>query len=146
MSSSASVVSAHNTSADYHTVSSSNITVGIRIKPIDSTTTVDAFAEGKAGITAEGSSPAIFYSSDREAEGAGANVRHPQKVTPADFVFGQDSTQEEVYSKSVRDLILSVPDGLNASVIAYGQTGSGLFHYGIIVDFRRTDDAIELSS
>uniref|UniRef100_A0A4W3J3Z5 Kinesin family member 27 n=1 Tax=Callorhinchus milii TaxID=7868 RepID=A0A4W3J3Z5_CALMI len=42
-----------------------------------------------------------------------------------DFVFGQKSAQEEVYSSCIKPLIISAIEGYNATVLAYGQTGSG---------------------
>jgi hypothetical protein len=41
-----------------------------------------------------------------------------------DRVFGQDSTQEEVFEET-GPLVVSVLDGYNVCIFAYGQTGSG---------------------
>jgi kinesin family protein C2/C3 len=41
-----------------------------------------------------------------------------------DRVFGQNSTQEEVF-EAVQPLCVSVLDGYNVCIFAYGQTGSG---------------------
>ncbi|TRY92468.1 hypothetical protein DNTS_028175 [Danionella cerebrum] len=43
----------------------------------------------------------------------------------SDFVFEDNSTQEEVYTNCVQPLIEAFFDGFNATVFAYGQTGSG---------------------
>ncbi|XP_067839241.1 kinesin-like protein KIF27 [Heptranchias perlo] len=42
-----------------------------------------------------------------------------------DFVFGQKSSQEDVYSACVKPLVISAIEGYNTTVFAYGQTGSG---------------------
>ncbi|NXX41224.1 KIF27 protein, partial [Tricholaema leucomelas] len=42
-----------------------------------------------------------------------------------DFVFGKNSTQEEVYAVCIKPLLVSLTNGYNATVFAYGQTGSG---------------------
>jgi hypothetical protein len=42
-----------------------------------------------------------------------------------DYVFDQESAQEEVYSKCVEELVDACFEGYNATVLAYGQTGSG---------------------
>uniref|UniRef100_A0A8D2MYM7 Kinesin family member 27 n=1 Tax=Zonotrichia albicollis TaxID=44394 RepID=A0A8D2MYM7_ZONAL len=42
-----------------------------------------------------------------------------------DFVFGKNSTQEEVYAVCIKPLLVSLTEGYNATVFAYGQTGSG---------------------
>ncbi|XP_009993777.1 PREDICTED: kinesin-like protein KIF27 [Chaetura pelagica] len=42
-----------------------------------------------------------------------------------DFVFGEISTQEEVYTVCIKPLLVSLTEGYNATVFAYGQTGSG---------------------
>ncbi|XP_023554941.1 kinesin-like protein KIF27, partial [Octodon degus] len=47
------------------------------------------------------------------------------RVFTFDFVFGKNSTQDEVYSTCVKPLVLSLIEGYNATVFAYGQTGSG---------------------
>uniref|UniRef100_A0A8C3WKQ8 Kinesin family member 27 n=1 Tax=Catagonus wagneri TaxID=51154 RepID=A0A8C3WKQ8_9CETA len=47
------------------------------------------------------------------------------RVFTFDFVFGKNSTQDEVYSTCIKPLVLSLIEGYNATVFAYGQTGSG---------------------
>uniref|UniRef100_A0A8C0WHC5 Kinesin motor domain-containing protein n=1 Tax=Castor canadensis TaxID=51338 RepID=A0A8C0WHC5_CASCN len=47
------------------------------------------------------------------------------RVFTFDFVFGKNSTQDEVYNTCIKPLVLSLIDGYNATVFAYGQTGSG---------------------
>ena len=42
-----------------------------------------------------------------------------------DHIFPPSSTQEEIYSFGVKDIIDSVLDGYNGTVLAYGQTSSG---------------------
>nr|XP_025033648.1 kinesin-like protein KIF27 isoform X2 [Pelodiscus sinensis] len=47
------------------------------------------------------------------------------RVFTFDFVFGKNSTQEEVYRTCIKPLVVSLIEGYNATVFAYGQTGSG---------------------
>ncbi|XP_068279441.1 kinesin-like protein KIF27 [Nyctibius grandis] len=47
------------------------------------------------------------------------------RVFTFDFVFGKNSTQEEVYTVCIKPLLASLTEGYNATVFAYGQTGSG---------------------
>lgn len=47
------------------------------------------------------------------------------RVFTFDFVFGKNSTQDEVYNICIKPLVLSLVEGYNATVFAYGQTGSG---------------------
>ena len=42
-----------------------------------------------------------------------------------DGCFGQQSKQEEVYDKTAKDVVHSVLNGYNATLLAYGMTGSG---------------------
>ncbi|KIZ07666.1 Osmotic avoidance abnormal protein 3 [Monoraphidium neglectum] len=42
-----------------------------------------------------------------------------------DHVYDQDSSQEDVYNQSARQLVHSTLQGYNAAIIAYGQTGTG---------------------
>jgi hypothetical protein len=45
-----------------------------------------------------------------------------------DNVFGEASTQQEVFCSSTQPIIDSVMDGFNGCVFAFGQTGSGKTH------------------
>ncbi len=42
-----------------------------------------------------------------------------------DYVFNKDSSQEEVYNNTTKNLLKGIINGYNATVIAYGATGSG---------------------
>ena len=42
-----------------------------------------------------------------------------------DATFGADSTQQEVYEKTTKNLVKSVLEGFHATVFAYGATGAG---------------------
>jgi len=42
-----------------------------------------------------------------------------------DFVFGENTTQEEVYENTTANLIKQVVEGYSATIMAYGATGSG---------------------
>jgi len=42
-----------------------------------------------------------------------------------DYLYDQRSTQEDIYTNSVRPLVEAALSGYNATVFAYGQTGSG---------------------
>lgn len=44
-----------------------------------------------------------------------------------DYVFAEDSTQDEVYQTTTSPLIKDVLKGYSAAVFAYGATGSGKF-------------------
>jgi len=46
-------------------------------------------------------------------------------VFPFDSVFGEESSNEEVYEELCAPVIESVLDGVNGSIMVYGQTGSG---------------------
>ncbi|XP_069508124.1 kinesin-like protein KIF22 [Ambystoma mexicanum] len=45
-----------------------------------------------------------------------------------DAFYGDDSTQQEVYARSVEPVLSHLLDGQNASVFAYGPTGAGKTH------------------
>uniref|UniRef100_A0A674JQE5 Kinesin family member 27 n=1 Tax=Terrapene triunguis TaxID=2587831 RepID=A0A674JQE5_9SAUR len=47
------------------------------------------------------------------------------RVFTFDFVFGKNSTQDEIYTTCIKPLVVSLIEGYNATVFAYGQTGSG---------------------
>ena len=50
------------------------------------------------------------------------------KVFTFDGVYGESSTQEEVFNGSISGLVEGCFQGFNATVLAYGQTGSGKTH------------------
>ena len=52
-----------------------------------------------------------------------------QKHTfPFDRVYDINSTQEEVYTHTAKEAVLSTLEGYNATLLAYGQTGTGKTH------------------
>uniref|UniRef100_A0A182MZU1 Kinesin motor domain-containing protein n=1 Tax=Anopheles dirus TaxID=7168 RepID=A0A182MZU1_9DIPT len=55
-------------------------------------------------------------------------TRNKPKKYNYDCVFGEASTQEEVYAIAVAPLVQDVLNGYNAAVFAYGATGSGKTH------------------
>lgn len=57
----------------------------------------------------------------------GINKNKPKKYM-YDYIFGEDSTQDEVYHTTTSPLIKDVLKGLSAAVFAYGSTGSGKTH------------------
>ena len=50
------------------------------------------------------------------------------KVFAFDSVYGESTTQEEVFNGSISALVEGCFQGFNATVLAYGQTGSGKTH------------------
>ncbi|XP_053678627.1 kinesin-like protein KIF19 [Anopheles nili] len=55
-------------------------------------------------------------------------TRNKPKKYNYDCVFGEASTQDEVYAIAVAPLVQDVLNGYNAAVFAYGATGSGKTH------------------
>ena len=56
---------------------------------------------------------------------------HPQIITDTekaftyDYAFDQDVKQKQIFNSTTRELVDSLFDGYNSTVLAYGQTGSG---------------------
>lgn len=50
------------------------------------------------------------------------------KAFTFNYVFGTDSSQEELYDRSVKSMLNNLFEGLNVTIFAYGQTGSGKTH------------------
>ena len=42
-----------------------------------------------------------------------------------DRIYGQNSTQKEIYDNTAKDSVMSVLEGYNSTILAYGQTGTG---------------------
>lgn len=51
--------------------------------------------------------------------------RNFSRVYDFDAVFGCDSSQEDVYNNSCKQIVDSVLEGFNGTIFAYGQTGTG---------------------
>ena len=65
----------------------------------------------------------------RGARGTGPNGRRSKDQTFGfDRVFDENTSQEEVFEATTRNLLDSVLDGYNATVFAYGATGCGKTH------------------
>ncbi|KAJ2781837.1 tubulin-dependent ATPase kip3 [Coemansia javaensis] len=62
---------------------------------------------------------------DRRAPVAASNKRHKDIRFVFDRVYGEESTQREVYEGTTRGLLDAVMSGYNATVFAYGATGCG---------------------
>ncbi|KAF7278653.1 hypothetical protein GWI33_008103 [Rhynchophorus ferrugineus] len=77
-----------------------------------------------------------LYAADRKTvilEDADKNdpLRHKRvydKQYTFDVVFGEHSTQEDVYEVTTRNLVKDVLNGFNGTVFAYGPTGAGKTH------------------
>ena len=42
-----------------------------------------------------------------------------------DKVFGEKSTQQQIYDEVAAEIVQSALDGFNGTIFAYGQTGTG---------------------
>ncbi|XP_028910433.1 kinesin-like protein KIF27 isoform X2 [Ornithorhynchus anatinus] len=42
-----------------------------------------------------------------------------------DFVFDENATQDDIYTRCIRSLVIALLEGYNATIFTYGQTGSG---------------------
>ncbi|CAG8605129.1 2104_t:CDS:2, partial [Dentiscutata heterogama] len=51
-----------------------------------------------------------------------------KQVFSYDYVFGPESTQEEVYTSAIVKLVENFLEGYNVTILAYGQTSSGKTH------------------
>ncbi|PVV00824.1 hypothetical protein BB560_004780 [Smittium megazygosporum] len=56
---------------------------------------------------------------------AASNQKHKDIRFVFDQIYGEDSSQEEVYQGTTKSLVSSVIDGYNSTVFAYGATGCG---------------------
>ncbi|PIA16753.1 kinesin-domain-containing protein, partial [Coemansia reversa NRRL 1564] len=62
---------------------------------------------------------------DRRAPVGASNKRHKDIRFVFDRVYGEESTQRDLYEGTTRGLLDSVMSGYNATVFAYGATGCG---------------------
>ena len=88
---------------------SENVKVAVRIRPL---TANELLSDAKQ----------VFFSSQQDAI---IYIENQNKQFTFDYVFGPDSTQEQIYSNSIVPLLDKFKNGFNTTIIAYGQTGSG---------------------
>ena len=55
-------------------------------------------------------------------------IPNTEKSFTYDFALGKQSTNEELYTTAVRNIVKQLFTGYNVTVLAYGQTGSGKTH------------------
>ncbi|KAJ3102762.1 kinesin-like protein Klp5 [Phlyctochytrium planicorne] len=131
----------------------SNITVAVRVRPLHIAGRLEIPSEGKSddpkkslrriaavldervlifGLRSELNPRLIFAADPLDKEQAAAQKRYQhgarrnKEVKYAfDKVFGEGSTQQEVFEGTTKPLIDDVLDGYNATVFAYGATGCG---------------------
>ncbi|XP_025407254.1 kinesin-like protein KIF19 [Sipha flava] len=70
----------------------------------------------------------VVEETEKEKDDVLRQKRTGQKRYEFDAVFGEDSTQDEVYEKTTKSLVKDILVGFNATVFAYGATGSGKTH------------------
>lgn len=58
-----------------------------------------------------------------------------------DYVFGDDTTQDQVYDKLARPIVNDVLRGYNGTIFAYGQTGTGKTYTMGILEFVNNEHA-----
>ena len=75
-------------------------------------------------LTAAGGAGEVATRCDPDAKTVSVRGHTGTSTCSFDGVFPPETTQEEVFAQ-VRDCVLSVTEGFNATCFAYGQTGSG---------------------
>ena len=98
----------------------SSITVAIRVRPLNQTELEVSSVEAIKIVN----SYSLIVTSDPNAVNKKTNLIKEHQFF-FDYVFGQTSTQEEVYQNTTQNLLPGIIDGYNATVFAYGATGSG---------------------
>ncbi|KAJ1922704.1 hypothetical protein IWQ60_006352 [Tieghemiomyces parasiticus] len=110
------------------------VQVALRIRPLNSAELNPTASHGslpnlpRAAFNARQNHDVMQLSPDTSAvsvnvpgTGVGSGLKH----FTFDHVFGQQSTQAEVYENSVVPLLDKFVDGYNVTILAYGQTSSG---------------------
>lgn len=56
------------------------------------------------------------------------HIKNTEKIFTFNYAFDKTLSQDDVYNKSVKDMIKNLFKGYNVTILAYGQTGSGKTH------------------
>uniref|UniRef100_A0A673LIB2 Kinesin-like protein kif7 n=1 Tax=Sinocyclocheilus rhinocerous TaxID=307959 RepID=A0A673LIB2_9TELE len=93
---------------ELNSVEETTVQVAVRVRPL---LPKEILHNHESCITADPEEKRVTLGNDRQFH--------------CDFVFEENSTQEDVYTECVQPLIDAFFHGFNATVFAYGQTGSG---------------------
>ena len=96
----------------------SQITIAIRIRPLSQNEKELSDIESVTAIN----SNSLSVSSENSAK-KNSQIKYQQFFF--DYVFDKTATQQEIYTKTTKNLLESIIEGYNATVFAYGATGSG---------------------
>mmetsp|Transcript_20718 Transcript_20718/g.23652 ORF Transcript_20718/g.23652 Transcript_20718/m.23652 type:complete len:662 (+) Transcript_20718:118-2103(+) len=122
-----------------HGGTTSNVRVGIRLKPFTKEDASSTVISGLSSSTTNRSS-CVSISKKRNYEGNHIAWRVKngaiEHVSPArkvegkssfvfDHIFEEESTNFQIYNAMIRPVVREVVDGKNGTVFCYGQTGSG---------------------
>ncbi|KAF7418101.1 hypothetical protein HZH68_000754 [Vespula germanica] len=55
-------------------------------------------------------------------------IKNTDRAFTFNYVFTPDVSQENFYNTAIKDMVTSIFDGYNVTILAYGQTGSGKTH------------------
>ncbi|XP_050079364.1 kinesin-like protein KIF3A [Anopheles maculipalpis] len=93
-----------------------NVRVVVRVRPMDKNE-LDSGSQNVIKVDKSNRSITVVK--------PGANSSEPPKVYYFDNVFGEDSTQIDLYVDTARPIVDKVLEGYNGTILAYGQTGTG---------------------
>ena len=105
-----------------------NITVGVRVRPPLPREIEDRVFTNCVAVERDGSK--IYVNLEQKPVVISQNGEVPEGVAcyAFDHCFDAGSTQEDVYTATVKPAVDAVLQGINATVFAYGQTGTGKTH------------------
>ncbi|XP_050424557.1 kinesin-like protein KIF19 isoform X2 [Adelges cooleyi] len=95
--------------------------VAVRIRPLPAN-------EMDRSLYVVDSKTIVVEETDKERDDVLRQKRTGKKQYVFDAVFGEDSSQDDVYERTTRNLVKDILVGYNATVFAYGATGSGKTH------------------
>ncbi|XP_046644917.1 kinesin-like protein KIF3A [Daphnia pulicaria] len=102
---------------------SENVKVVVRVRPLSET---EKTAGYKTVVKVDSvNNTIILRAQNNGANGTGQSYNDVDRSFVFDSVFGQESSQMEVYNHAARPLVQNVLEGYNGTIFAYGQTGTG---------------------
>ncbi|XP_041766361.1 kinesin-like protein KIF3A [Anopheles merus] len=93
-----------------------NVRVVVRVRPMDKSE-LDVGSQNVIKVDKSNRSITVVKPN--------ANSSEPPKVYYFDNVFGEESTQIDLYVDTARPIVDKVLEGYNGTILAYGQTGTG---------------------
>ncbi|EQC32541.1 hypothetical protein SDRG_09864 [Saprolegnia diclina VS20] len=101
-----------------------NVIVAVRLRPISE----KELQEGQRSCCSVANDQTVVIEKEAARVGYLKSQKGSSNEYAYDIAFSEEATQDEVYERTVKNIIPTILDGYNATIFAYGATGAGKTH------------------